>query len=82
VTQLAFTLLLELCHQVALHNEAINSGGRSRPRDSGWKTPLVELEGKTMGIVGVRQNRALMHSPRIRRRLENSAEGKEHGRFY
>jgi phosphoglycerate dehydrogenase-like enzyme len=26
--------------------------GRSRPRDSGWKTPLVELEGKTMGIVG------------------------------
>jgi glycerate dehydrogenase len=52
VTPLAFTLLLELRHHVALHNEAINSGGRSRLRDSGWKTPLVELEGKTMGILG------------------------------
>src|SRR5271165_5257257 len=53
VAQLVFALLLELCHHVGLHSEATRAGEWSRSVDfSFWKTPLVELQGKTMGIVG------------------------------
>ncbi len=53
VAQLVFALLLELCHHVALHNAATHAGEWSRcPDFSFWKTPLIELQGKTMGIVG------------------------------
>jgi glycerate dehydrogenase len=53
VAQLVFALLLELCHHVALHSEATHAGEWSRSADfSFWKTPLIELRGKTMGIVG------------------------------
>ena len=53
VAQLVFALLLELCHHVAFHSEATRAGEWSRSRDfSFWKTPLIELQGKTMGIVG------------------------------
>src|SRR5215831_9759448 len=52
VAQFAFALLLELCHHVALHGEAVRQGEWSRSLDwSFWKTPLIELSGKTMGIV-------------------------------
>ena len=53
VAQLVFALLLELCHHVALHNTATHTGEWSRcPDFSFWKTPMIELQGKTMGIVG------------------------------
>jgi glycerate dehydrogenase len=53
VAQFAFALLLELCHHVALHGEAVRQGEWSRSPDwSFWKSPLIELAGKTMGIVG------------------------------
>lgn len=53
VAQFAFALLLELCHHVGLHSEAVRAGEWSRNPDwSFWKTPLVELAGKTMGIAG------------------------------
>jgi glycerate dehydrogenase len=53
VAQLVFALLLELCHHVGLHSEATHAGEWSRSPDfSFWKTPLVELQDKTMGIVG------------------------------
>ena len=53
VAQLVFALLLELCHHVAVHNAATHAGEWSRSPDfSFWKTPLVELQDKTMGIVG------------------------------
>jgi glycerate dehydrogenase len=56
VAQLVFALLLELCHHVALHSVSTHAGEWSRSPDfSFWKTPLVELEGKTMGIVGFGQ---------------------------
>jgi glycerate dehydrogenase len=56
VGQLAFALLLELCHHVALHSEATRAGEWSRSEDfSFWKTPLIELAGKTIGIVGMGQ---------------------------
>lgn len=53
VAQFAIALLLELCHHVGLHSEAVRNGEWSRNPDwSFWKTPLIELSGKTMGIVG------------------------------
>jgi glycerate dehydrogenase len=53
VAQLVFAFLLELCHHVALHSEASRAGEWSRCADfSFWRTPLIELESKTMGIVG------------------------------
>ncbi len=52
--EFTFALLLELCHHVGLHGEATRAGEWSRSRDfSFWKTPLVELAGKTMGIIGL-----------------------------
>jgi len=54
VAQLVFALLLDHCHHVALHNAATHAGEWSRSADFGfWKTPLIELQGKTMGIVGL-----------------------------
>jgi glycerate dehydrogenase len=53
VAQLVFALLLELCQHVALHSEAVREGEWSRSKDwCFWKTPLVELAGKTLGVVG------------------------------
>jgi glycerate dehydrogenase len=53
VAQFVFALLLELCHNVKLHSDAVRAGEWSRSPDwSFWKAPLVELAGKTMGIVG------------------------------
>jgi glycerate dehydrogenase len=56
VAQLVFALLLELCHHAGLHSEASHAGEWSRSPDfSLRKTPLVELQDKTMGIVGLGQ---------------------------
>ena len=53
MAQYVFALLLELCHHVALHAEAVRAGEWTRQPDfSLRKTRLVELAGKTMGIVG------------------------------
>jgi glycerate dehydrogenase len=53
VAQLVFALLLEHCHNVALHSAATHAGEWSRSPDfSFWKAPLIELQGKAMGIVG------------------------------
>ena len=53
VAQYVFALLLELCHHVALHADAVRAGEWTRQPDfSLRKTPLCELAGKTMGIAG------------------------------
>jgi glycerate dehydrogenase len=53
VAQFVFALLLEMCHNVKLHADAVRAGEWSRSADwSFWKSPLIELSGKTMGIVG------------------------------
>lgn len=53
VAQFVFALLLELCHQTGLHNQAVRAGEwASSPDWSFWKSPLVELSGKTLGIIG------------------------------
>jgi len=53
VAQHVFALLLELCHHVGMHAAAVRNGEWSACTDwSFWKSSLVELDGKTMGIVG------------------------------
>ena len=56
VAQFTFALLLELCHHVAVHADATRAGEWSRSEDfSFWKTPLIELAGKTIGLIGLGQ---------------------------
>lgn len=53
VAQTTFALLLELAVQVGVHNAAVKAGEWSRcPDHSFWKTPITELDGLTLGIVG------------------------------
>jgi len=53
VAQHVFALLLELCHHVGHHNAAVQRGRWTNGRDfCFWDYPLIELAGKTMGIVG------------------------------
>lgn len=53
VAQLTFALLLELCHHVQRHSDRAKEGKWSKSPDfSFWDYPLMELAGKTMGIVG------------------------------
>ena len=54
VAQMTFALLLELCLHVGEHSRMVMDGDWTRAKDfSFWDTPLVELSGKTMGIVGM-----------------------------
>lgn len=53
VVQLVFALLLEQCHHVQRHSDSVMDGKWSRSLDfSFWDFPLVELSGKTIGIIG------------------------------
>ena len=53
VAQFAIGLLLEICHHVQLHNESVHAGEWERcPNFCYWKMPIMELAGKTMGIIG------------------------------
>ena len=53
VAQMTFALLLELCLSVGQHNQAVKEGEWCRSKDfCFWKSPLTELSGKTMGIIG------------------------------
>jgi len=87
VVQTTFALLLELTTQAGLHDTAVKAGEWVRcPDHSFWKTPLVELDGLTIGIVGygtigravARVARAfgmtvVAHAPRIPLGVENEA---------
>lgn len=53
VAQMVFALLLEVCHHVGAHSQAVKDGAWSRNPDwCFWNYPLIELAGKTMGIIG------------------------------
>jgi glycerate dehydrogenase len=56
VAQFTFALILELCQPPGVHAAATRAGEWSRSPDfCFWKTPLVEVAGKTMGIIGLGQ---------------------------
>src|ERR1700722_7981478 len=54
VVQMTFALLLELTLRVQRHSDAVMEGKWARSLDfCFWDYPLVELAGKTIGIIGM-----------------------------
>lgn len=48
-----FAFILEHTNRVALHSEAVHGGEWSScPNFCFWKSPLTELQGKAIGIIG------------------------------
>jgi glycerate dehydrogenase len=53
VGQFAIALLLEICHHVQRHSDAVHEGKwENNPDWCFWNYPLIELAGKTLGIIG------------------------------
>ena len=53
VGQFAIALLLEICHNIGHHSNAVREGRwESNPDWCFWDYPLIELDQKTMGIIG------------------------------
>ena len=53
VAQFTMALLLEICHHVGRHSDAVHAGKWSScPDFAFWDYPLMELAGKTFGIIG------------------------------
>ncbi len=53
VGQFAIALLLEICHHIGHHDAAVHAGRWENNVDwCFWDYPLIELAGKTIGIIG------------------------------
>ena len=53
VGQFAIALLLEICHHVGHHDRTVHEGKWESCEDwCYWDYPLIELDGKTMGVIG------------------------------
>jgi glycerate dehydrogenase len=53
VAQFTMALLLEMCHHAGAHGEAVKRGDWTKSVDfCFWNYPLIELAGKTMGLIG------------------------------
>ncbi|WP_321385613.1 D-2-hydroxyacid dehydrogenase [uncultured Enterococcus sp.] len=53
VAQFTFALLLEIVSQVGGHNQSVHEGDWQKNKDfTYWKSPLMELSGKTIGLIG------------------------------
>lgn len=53
VAQFTFALMLELCHRIGHHDQAVHNGKWCQCTNfCFWDTPQMELGGKTLGIVG------------------------------
>ncbi len=53
VSQFAIALLLEVCHHIGHHNDAVHEGRwETNPDWCFWDYPLIELQGKTYGLLG------------------------------
>ena len=53
VGQFAIALLLEICHHVGHHDKEVHEGRwENNPDWCFWDYPLIELDGKVMGIIG------------------------------
>ena len=53
VSQFSIALLLEICHHVGHHSESVHAGNWANNADwCYWDYPPIELEGKTIGIIG------------------------------
>lgn len=53
VAQFTMALILEMCHQIGIHNRSVHNGDWiSANNFCYWLTPQMELAGKTLGIIG------------------------------
>lgn len=53
VSQFSIALLLEICHHIGHHDASVHEGNWSNCIDwCYWDYPLIELDGKTIGIIG------------------------------
>lgn len=53
VAQFTMALLLEICHHVGRHSDSVHAGKWSAcPDFAYWDYPLIELAGKTLGVIG------------------------------
>ena len=53
VGQFTIAMLLEICHHIGHHDQAVHAGRWAASQDfCFWDMPLMELAGKTMGIIG------------------------------
>ena len=53
VSQFSIALLLEICHHIGHHDASVHAGDWANCIDwCYWDYPLMELEGKTIGIIG------------------------------
>ena len=53
VSQFSIALLLEICHHIGHHSESVHAGKWTGNADwCYWDYPLIELEGKTLGLIG------------------------------
>jgi len=53
VAQFVIALLLEICHNVGAHSQAVHEGRWASCADfCFWDHPLTELDGKTIGFIG------------------------------
>ena len=53
VAQFTLALMLEICHQIGHHNQAVHNGKWCASTNfCFWDTPQMELGGKTLGIIG------------------------------
>ena len=53
VSQFSIALLLEICHHIGHHSKSVHDGNWASNVDwCYWDYPLIELEGKTIGIIG------------------------------
>lgn len=53
VAQFTIALMMELCHHIGHHEQSVRQGDWSGSKDwCYWNKPLIELAGKTFGVVG------------------------------
>ncbi|WP_295482353.1 D-2-hydroxyacid dehydrogenase [uncultured Succinatimonas sp.] len=53
VSQFSIALLLEVCHHIGHHDASVHAGNWAKCIDwCYWDYPLIELDGKTIGIIG------------------------------
>ena len=53
VSQFAIALLLEICHHIGHHSDTVYAGKwADNPDWCYWDYPLIELQGKTYGLLG------------------------------
>jgi glycerate dehydrogenase len=53
VSQITIALLLEVCHHIGEHSSSVINGDWANCPDwCYWNSPLIELAGKTLGIIG------------------------------